>query len=133
MLVLGCAVLLVLAVAGIEPEGVDPTALGLLATGVPRYPATGPALVPLLAASAVVIAQAIALIAATKGRAAGRWALLAIAGATAISRVVGSIATGDALTALALSAVWLLLAGVLFLPSSSDWFDSARAAREPRR
>ncbi|SFS12080.1 hypothetical protein SAMN04487783_1669 [Agrococcus baldri] len=129
VLLLGCAVLLVLALVGAEPDGIDSTALGLLATGVLRFPATGPVLVPLLAASAVVIGQAIALVAATRGRVEGRWALLTIAGVTAISRIIGAIATGDVLLALVLSAVWLLLAGVLFLPSSDDWFD----AREPQR
>lgn len=133
VLLLGCAVLLVLALAGLEPDGVEPTRLGLLAAGVPQYPATGPALVPLLAASAVVIGQAIALVAATQGRAAGRWALLAIAGAATISRLIGGITSGDLLIAVAISAVWLLLAGVLFLPSSSDWFDDMGEARERDR
>lgn len=124
VLVLGCAVLLVMALAGIEPDGMQATEIGLLAAGVPRYPAAGPALVPLLAASAVVIVQAIALFAATRGRSGGRWVLLAVAAATSVSRVIGGIATGDVLTALAVSAVWLLLAGLLFLPSSTDWFQT---------
>ncbi|WP_347754628.1 hypothetical protein [Agrococcus sp. ProA11] len=123
VLVLGCAVLVVLGLVGSGPAEIT-----LLAVGVP--PELLPVgSVPLLVAGAIVAAQAAALVSATRRREWGRWALLVIAAVTTATRLSTGAATGDLLAAAAFSAVWLLLVGLLFLPSSTEWFDRQRRPR----
>ncbi|WP_206448183.1 hypothetical protein [Agrococcus sp. KRD186] len=135
VLVLGCAALVVLGVLGTTEPG-----LGLLALGVPHGTiasgtagdAAVPGPLPLSLAAAILVALALAVLAATRAREAGRWALLAIAAVTAVSRVVSGAASGELLVAAAISAAWLLLSGLLFLPSSTEWFRDARSHRDAR-
>lgn len=123
LLVLGCAVLVVLGLVGRGPAEIT-----LLAVGVPREPLPSGA-VPLIVGGAIVAVQAIALLAATRRREWGRWALLVIAAATTATRLSTGAAAGDLVAAAAFSAVWLLLVGMLFLPSSTEWFDGERRSR----
>lgn len=123
VLVLGCALLVVLGLLGRGP-----VAITLLAVGVPRE-LFEPGTAPLLVAAVIVAVQAVALVLATRRREWGRWVLLAIAVGTAAARISSGTATGELLAAAAYSAIWLLLAGMLFLPSSTDWFESEKVER----
>lgn len=123
VLVLGCAVLVVVGLTGNGP--ID---LTLLAIGVPTE-LFGTGTVALVVAGVIVAAQAFALVAATRRREWGRWALLAIAVGTAAARVSTGSATGELLAAVVYSAIWLLLAGILFLPTSTDWFETPKDER----
>lgn len=125
VLVLGCAVLVVIGL--VSGDVID---VALLAVGVPRALAAEPTL-PLLVAAAVVAVQAVAVVAATRGRGWGRWLLLAIAAVMAGVRIGGGAAAGEIGTAAAISAAWLLLAGLLFLPSSNDWFRGLGSRSRP--
>jgi hypothetical protein len=135
VLVLGCAALVVLGALGTIGAGV-----GLLALGVPHGAigaggagvAAAPGPLPLAIAAVILVALALAVLAATRAREAGRRALLAIAAVTAVSRVVAGAASGELLVAVAVSLVWLLLAALLFLPSSTAWFRDGRSARVAR-
>lgn len=123
VLVLGCVVLVVLGLLGRGPAEIT-----LLAVGVPRELLPS-GVVPLIVAGAIAVVQVIALLAATRRREWGRWALLVIAVVTMATRLSTGAATGDLVAAAALSAVWLLLVGMLFLPSSAEWFDGERRDR----
>lgn len=123
VLVLGCAVLVVLGLIGRGPQEIT-----LLAVGVPSE-LFGTGTVAFIAAAVIIAVQAAALLAATRRREWGRWGVLAIAIGTAAARVSTGSATGELLAAVAYSAVWLLLAGLLFLPSSTDWFERGKESR----
>lgn len=123
VLVLGCVVLVVLGLLGHGPAEIT-----LLAVGVPRELLPS-GVVPLIIAGAIAVVQAIALLAATRRREWGRWALLVIAVVTTATRLSTGAATGDLVAAAAFSAVWLLLVGMLFLPSSAEWFDGQQRSR----
>lgn len=121
VLVLGCAVLVVLGLLGRGPAEITLLAVGVPSESLP----TGS--IALLVAGAVVALQAFALLSATRRREWGRWALLVIAIVTTATRLSTGAATGDLGAAAAFSAVWLLLVGMLFLPSSTEWFDERRS------
>lgn len=123
VLVLGCVVLVVLGLVGRGPADIT-----LLAVGVPRE-LFEPGIAPLIVAGVIVAAQAVALLFATRRREWGRWSLLVVTIVTMATRVSSGAATGDLLAAAVFSAVWLLLVGMLFLPSSADWFEGERRSR----
>lgn len=123
VLVLGCAVLVVLGLTGSGPAEITLLAVGVPSELLPEGSAA------LLVAGALVALQAFALLSATRRREWGRWGLLVIAAVTTATRLSTGATTGELGAAAAFSAVWLLLVGMLFLPSSTEWFDERRRSR----